>query len=158
VSETPTTAAPATAAAPTTEDVYRACNFKIVKGGETIAHFVECGGISADVNIAEYREGGQAQVVHKIPTYTSYNDVVLRYGVTSSRVMWDWFVAVTRGQVDRANVSVILLGADGTTPVIQWDLIAAFPRRWTSSDLRASAREVAIEEIVLAYESLGREV
>lgn len=156
MSEAPTTTT--TPASAISGDPYRVCNFKVVKGGETIAHFVECGPLSADVGTVEYREGGQAQVVHKIPTYTSYSDVTLRYGITSSTAMWDWFVAVTRGQVDRANVSIVLLGADGATPVIQWDLIGAFPRRWTSASLRANAREVAIEEVVLAYESLGREV
>jgi phage tail-like protein len=155
VSEAPTTTTPTAAAAST--DPYRVCNFKIVKGGETIAHFVECGPISVDVGITEYRAGGVAQVMQKFPTFTSYSDVTLRYGLTSSTVMWDWFVAVTRGQIDRANVSVILLGPDGSTPVIQWDLIRAFPRRWTSASLRANAREVAIEEVVLSYESLGRE-
>ena len=40
--------------------------------------------------------------------------------------------------------------------MIQWNLIAAFPKRWRGPELRAAAREVAIEEIVLAYESLGR--
>jgi len=157
VSEAPTTTTPASAMS-ANADPYRVCNFKIVKGGETIAHFVECGPISVDVGTTEYRAGGVAQLVQKLPTYTTYSDVTLRYGLTSSTVMWDWFVAVTRGQIDRANVSVILLGPDGSTPVIQWDLIRAFPRRWTSASLRANAREVAIEEVVLAYESLGREV
>jgi phage tail-like protein len=156
VSEAPTTTTTTAPAAST--DPYRVCNFMIVKGGETIAHFVECGPISVDVGVTEHRSGGVAQVMQKFPTFTTYSDVTLRYGLTSSTVMWDWFVAVTRGQVDRANVSVILLGPDGSTPVIRWDLIRAFPRRWTSASLRANAREVAIEEVVLSYESLGREL
>jgi phage tail-like protein len=155
VSEAPTTTT--TPASAISGDPYRVCNFKVIKGGETIAHFVECGPLAVDVGVVEYREAGQAQVVHKIPTYTTYSDVTLRYGLTPSRTMWDWFVAVSRGQVDRANVSIVLLGPDGATPVIQWDLIGCFPRSWTSTRFAANAREVGIEEIVLSYESLGRE-
>lgn len=137
-------------------DPYPAYNFKIVVGGETIAHFTECSGISIDVATAEYREAGQAAVVHQIPTITTYGDITLRYGLTSSTSMWDWFLATAQGRVQRKNVTILLLDAAGSTPVLQWDLIGAFPRRWNSPVLRATAREVAIVDIVLAYESLGR--
>lgn len=137
-------------------DPYPAYNFKVMVGGETVAHFTECSGISVDVATAEYREAGQASVVHQIPTITTYHDVTLRYGLTSSTAMWDWFMATAQGRVQRKNVTIALLDAAGTTPVLQWDLIAAFPKRWNGAGLSATVRQVAIEEIVLAYESLGR--
>ena len=137
-------------------DPFGTSNFKIMIGGEAVAHFVECSGVSIDVGTVEYREGGQSQVVHQIPTITTYHDIALRYGLTTSTVMWDWFLATTRGAVERKNVSIVLLDAAGTAPVLQWDLIAAFPKRWTGAVLRATAREVAVEEVVLAYESVGR--
>ena len=137
-------------------DPYRAYNFKIMIGGEAVAHFTECTGIDIDVATVEYREGGQAAVIRQVPTITTYHDITLRYGLTASRSMWDWFLATAQGRVERRNVSIVLLDSAGSTPVIQWNLIAAFPQRWRGPELRASAREVAIEEIVLAYESLGR--
>ena len=95
-------------------------------------------------------------MIRQVPTITTYHDITLRYGLTASRAMWDWFLATAQGRVERRNVSIVLLDSAGSTPVIQWNLIAAFPKRWRGPELRASAREVAIEEIVLAYESLGR--
>jgi phage tail-like protein len=147
----------AEAAAPGTwVDPYPAYNFKVMIGGEAIAHFTEFSGLTVDVGTAEYREAGNIQVVHQIPTITTYQDVSLRYGLTASTTMWDWFVAITQGNVQRKNVSIFLLNAAGSQPVLQWDLIGAFPKRWSGAVLRATAREVAIEEVVLAYESVGR--
>ncbi len=137
-------------------DPYPAFNFKIMVGGEPVAHFTECSGLSIDVATVEYREAGQSALVHQIPTITTYHDITLRYGLTSSTAMWDWFLATTRGAVQRKNVSIFLLDAAGSAPVLQWDLIAAFPKRWSGALLKATAREVAVEEIVIAYESVGR--
>lgn len=137
-------------------DPYPAYNFKIMVGGEAIAHFTECSGLSIDVGTVEYREGGQSALVHQIPTITTYHDITLRYGLTASTSMWEWFLATTQGRVQRKNVSIVLLNAAGSSPVLQWDLIGAFPKRWNGALLRATVREVAIEEIVLAYESIGR--
>lgn len=137
-------------------DPYPAYNFKVMVGGEAIAHFTECSGINIEVATAEYREAGQSAVVHQIPTITTYHDITLRYGLTASTSLWEWFLATAQGRVQRKNVTIFLLDAAGSTPVLQWDLIGAFPKSWTGAVLRATAREVAIESIVLAYESIGR--
>ncbi|SHJ08700.1 conserved hypothetical phage tail region protein [Tessaracoccus bendigoensis DSM 12906] len=137
-------------------DPYPAYNFKVVVGGETVAHFTECSGIGVDVATVAYRESGVAALVRQVPTITTFHDVTLRYGLTSSNALWDWFMTTVSGQVRRQHVSIVLLDAAGSTPVLQFDLKNAFIKGWTGAVLRATAREVAIEEIVLAYESLGR--
>lgn len=138
------------------KDPYGAFNFKITVGGQLFGHFTECSGISIDVATDEYRAGGQAAVIHQVPTITTYHDITLRYGLTESTLLWTWFLATATGHVERRNVSIVLLDAAGTAPVLQWDLIGAFPKRWVGPELRATARAVAVEEIVLAYDSLGR--
>ena len=137
-------------------DPFPAYNFKVMIGGEAVAHFTEFTGFKINVETTEYREAGNAQVVHQIPTITTYGDVTLRYGLTSSSTMWDWFTATIRGDVQRKNVTIFLLNSAGAAPVMQWDLIGAFPKTWHGALLRATAREVAVEEVVLAYESVGR--
>jgi phage tail-like protein len=104
----------------------------------------------------EYREAGQLQVVHQIPTITTYNDVTLSYGLTASPMMWDWFLATTQGKVRRENVSIMMLDPAGSTNVLHWVLNRAFPKCWDGAVLRATAREIAIAKITLAYESLDK--
>jgi phage tail-like protein len=137
-------------------DPYPAYNFKVVIRGQTVAHFLECSGIGASVGTMEYREAGQLQVVHQIPTITTYNDVTLSYGLTASPMMWDWFLATTQGKVRRENVSIMMLDPAGSTNVLHWVLNRAFPKCWDGAVLRATAREIAIAKITLAYESLDK--
>ena len=74
------------------------------------------------IDTVEYREAGQSQVVHHIPTLASYETLYLRQGLTRQTELWDWFVATLRGEIKRLAVSIILLDSRGTTPVVQWDL------------------------------------
>src|SRR5438309_1661226 len=54
---------------------------KIVQGG-----FLECSGFGSAVEVIEYREGGEASTVRKLPGKVSYPDINLKWGVTDSRV------------------------------------------------------------------------
>lgn len=137
-------------------DPYPAYNFKLMIQGVAEGHFIEFSGFDVTIDTHEYREAGQSQLVHKIPTLTRYGDVSLRYGVTASTELWQWFLATVRGELNRRNVTVVLLDSRGTQPVVQWNLVGALPVRWKGATLRATAREVAIEEIALAYEQLDR--
>lgn len=148
--------APAAGAQPGTwVDPYRAYNFKLVIQGVTEGHFVECSGLGARVEAIRYQEGGST-TVHRIPGPVDLGDIRLRYGLTASRELWDWFLAGLQGRVDRRNVSILMLGTDGITEVLRWDLINAWPSEWRGAPLDALAREVAIESVTLVYESLAR--
>ena len=152
---TPPPAPPAGAQPGTWIDPYRAYNFKLVIQGVTEGHFVECTGIGARVAAIRYQEGGN-NVVHRIPGPIDFGDITLRYGLTASRELWDWFLAGMQGRVDRRHVSILMLETDGKTEVLRWDLINAWPAEWRGAPLDALAREVAIESVTLVYESIAR--
>lgn len=137
-------------------DPYGAFNFRVTIGGVAVAHFVECSGPDIRIETVEYREAGLAQVVHHIPTITTYGEITLRQGLTSGMEMWDWFMAAVEGDIRPLPVSIILLDTRGTTPVTQFDLERAIPVRATGSHLRATAREVYIQEFGLKYETIER--
>jgi len=61
------------------------------------------------------------------------------------------------GQVQRKNVSVVMLGPDGTTEALRWNLLDAWPAEWRGAHLDALGNEIAIESITLVFESLNRE-
>jgi len=140
----------------TWEDPYRSYNFKLDIGDGAEGHFTECSGLGVKVQTICYREGGLSQVVHKMPGPIEYADVTLKYGLTGSSVLWDWFLKTLQSRVERRNVSIAVLGPDGVTPAVQWNLIAAWPSAWRGAPLDALAREVAIESLTLTFESLER--
>jgi phage tail-like protein len=137
-------------------DPYRAYNFKLEIQGVTEGHFTECSGLGVKVDVISYREGGNSQVIHRLPGQVSYADITLRYGLTNSRQMWEWFLTSMRGKVERRNISIVLVDSDGVTEAMRWNLINAWVSEWSGAVLNASAHEVAIESMTIVFETLER--
>jgi len=136
-------------------DPYRSFNWKLVVPGLAEAHFTECTGMAARVTPITYREGGTTQV-HRIPGIVDFAECTLKYGLTNSRQLWEWFQTGLNGKVQRQNVSVVVLDPDGVTPRLQWDLIRAWASEWRGAPLDAMCSEIAIETLTLVYEDLKR--
>jgi phage tail-like protein len=137
-------------------DPYRAYNFKLEIQGVTEGHFTECTNLGIKVEAIRYREGGTSQLVRRLPGPVEYGDITLRYGLTSSTEIWKWFMTGVKGKVERKNVSIVMLDADGVTEAFRWDLVSAWPSAWRGAPLDAMAREAAIEEVTLVFETLNR--
>jgi len=149
-------AKPSKPTAGTYVDPYRAFNFKMEILGVTEGHFTEVSGLGAKVTPISYREAGNSQVVHYVPGRTEYSEITLRYGLTRSREIYDWFMSGVKGKVLRKNVSIVLLDSDGATEVMRWDLVRAWATEWQGSVLDAHSQEVAIESVTLVCESVNR--
>lgn len=137
-------------------DPYGAYNFKLVIQGVTEGHFTQCTGLGVRVQAIRYREGGAGQVVRRLPGRVEYSDVTLRYGLTSSQELWLWLQSAAKGTVQRRNVSIVILGPDGATEGVRFNLLNAWPSTWSGTPLDALSNEVAIEELTLVYETLER--
>jgi len=147
----------ATAAAPTggRADPYRDFNFKLEIQGVTECHFAECSGLEININVIVHREGGNTQTL-RIPGAVDHAPVTLQYGLTKSTDLWNWVQKLVQGEVDRRNVSIVMLETDGVTEAFRWNLINAWPCGWRAPALNARGRELAIETLTLAFETLER--
>jgi len=144
------TARPApTAAATARQDPYGAYNFKVVIQDVTEAVFTHCTGFGVSIEAIEYGVGADP-VVHRLPGRVKYSDVTLRYGLTTSQELWLWLQKVAKGQLDRRNVSIVVLGNDGAKGVT-FSLINAWPAKWLGAPLDALSNEVT-----LVYEMLEK--
>ncbi len=146
----------ATAQTGTWVDPYGAYNFKLEIQGVTQGHFSQCTGVGIKIHPIRYREGGASQVVHPLPGPVEYADVTLRYGLTASTELWEWFMKAVQGKVERRNVSIVLLDADGITEALRWNLINAWPCHWRGAPLDTLSQEAAIESLTLVFETLQR--
>ena len=138
------------------DDPFRSFNFKIEIQGVTEGHFVECTGFGVDVQPIPYREAGTSQLIHKLTGRLDYSDVTLSYGLTQSTELWDWLMQIVQGNVERKNVSVVLLQSNGSDEATRWNLESAWPRSWRGAPLDALGSEAAIESMTLTFESLQR--
>ena len=115
------------------------------------ASFMECSGLGSHIEVVEYREGAEPGVVRKRPGRTMYPDIVLRWGVTQSRELYDWHLAVIQGKLQRKSGSVVLLDRDGAEKV-RWNFSEAWPSRWDGPTLNAMSNDVAIESLTITCE------
>ncbi|NTU55886.1 MAG: phage tail protein [Anaerolineales bacterium] len=137
-------------------DPYRSYNFKLEIGGVAEGHFTECSGLSVKIESIPYREAGNHQLVRHIPGPVDYTAVTLKYGVTKSRELWDWLMKSAEGNVQRRNVSIVLLDSQGDNEVMRWNLVDAWPSEWQGAALNASEKALAIETLTLVFDRLER--
>jgi len=123
---------------------------RIVQGG-----FSECSGFGSSVEVVEYREGGDASTVRKLPGKVSFADVTLKWGVTDSRELYDWHLAAVNGAVDRRNGSIILQDDLGEEKA-RWNFFNAWPSKYDGPDFNAKGNDVAIDTLTLSCEKMIR--
>ncbi len=95
--------------ATTRSEELTSCRFAADIDGLWVAEFKECTGLSGEVEVETYQEGGLNDYEHKLPGRTKYGNVKLQSGVASGMDLWDWFHAVSRGTVDRRDISVVVV-------------------------------------------------
>jgi phage tail-like protein len=138
-------------------EIFRNYNFSLELGqGVTGGYFTEVSGMGVRVEAIDYREGGAAPAVRKLPGRVSYGDITLRWGLSQSAEMWEWLMTGVNGNVMPREVSIILLHPNGKDEQVRWSLTGAWVTEWQGARLDASAQGVAIESMVLTHEGLVR--
>jgi phage tail-like protein len=132
-------------------------NFIVEIDGITVASFNEALVLEAEVEIIEYRDGGQPTTAsRKLPGRVKYSNLVLKRGVTGSTELFDWFKEVVDGTVQRRNISVVLM-SNKKDEVARWLLRDAWPCRYKGPSLNGLGNRIAIEELEIAHEGLTME-
>jgi phage tail-like protein len=136
-------------------DPYKNFRFLVEIDGIVQAGFSDCSGFGSNVEVVEYREGGDATTVRKLPGKVSYPDITLKWGVTDSRELYDWHSAAINGQIQRKNGSIILQDDIGQEKV-RWNFFSAWPSKWDGPDFSAKGNDVAIDTLTVSCERVER--
>ena len=145
------------------ERPYTQFNFLVDLGTGTTqgpqAGFQEVSAISTEVAIAEYRNGNSKENSPiKITGLNKASDVTLKRGVIGSLDLYNWLNDVRNGNQNALRTVTIQLQSEDHGQVVQtWKLMRARIVKYTSGPFNARGSDVAIEEIVLAYERLELE-
>jgi phage tail-like protein len=120
------------------------------------AGFQECSEIGMSVDVIEYRNGNDKEnSVRKITGLNKATDVTLKRGVIGSLDLYQWLDQIRNGdQGALRTVSIRLLNEDHSAVVQEWKLLRARIVKHVSGPFNAKASDVAMEELVLAYERL----
>lgn len=137
---------------------YTGQNFLVDLGDGQAAAFTEVSGLETWIELTEYRDGSEPEAGRrKIPSLTKVADVTLKRGITGSLNLYQWFNEVRNGARGTQRTVTITLLSEDRTPVLTWRLLRARPVGYAAGNLDASACDVAIEELTLAYERLELE-
>jgi phage tail-like protein len=134
---------------------YPSMRFRVELDGIIQAGFSECSGFGSSVEVVEYREGGDASHVRKLPGKTSYPDITLKWGITDSHELYDWHATALAGNPSRRNGSIVLYDHTNTEKV-RWNFFGAWPSKYDGPSLNATGNEVAIDSVTITCERLVR--
>jgi phage tail-like protein len=123
------------------------------------AGFQEVSGIGMEVTVSEYRAGNAKEnSVMKITGMNKATDVTMKRGVIGSLDLYEWLNQIRNGdQNSKRTVTIQLQNEDHTAIVQTWKLLRACIIKHTSGPMNAKGTDVAMEELVIAYERLEME-
>jgi phage tail-like protein len=136
-------------------DPYKNFKFLVEIDGIVQAGFSDCSGFGSNVEVVEYREGGDNSTVRKLPGKVSFPDIELKWGLTDSRELYDWHRAAVNGQIQRKNGSIIVLDDVGAEKV-RWNFVNAWPSKWHGPTFTAKGNDVAIDGLTISCEGVER--
>lgn len=130
-------------------------NYKVEIDGLEAGGFSEVNGFDASIDVIEYREGDMTQTPIKVPGLKKYGNITLKQGLVDSMVLYEWMTAGLEGDVERKTLTITLLDIAGS-PAASWQIINAWPVKYTAPDFNATSSEVAIESLEIAHEGMTR--
>lgn len=123
------------------------------------AGFAEVGGLGMQLEVIEYRNGNSREnEPMKITGLARVGDVTLRRGLIGSLRLYQWIDQIRNGDQNALRTVTIQLQNEDHTNVVQtWKLLRARIVKHTSGPFNARGGDVAMEEMVLAFERLELE-
>ena len=131
---------------------------------DTEQRFQEVGGLSFEVETESLREGGENRFEYKLPKRVKYPNLVLKRGLLTNTALLNWFKSaintyftVVVYDFKPADIAITLLN-EADQAVAIWNIVQAYPLKWSISDLKASENAIVIETVELAYQYFERKM
>ena len=120
--------------------------------GIEIGYFHECSGLSIEVEVYEYAEGGNNEFVHQLPGRLRYPKLTLKRGLTKEDNLLKWFWA-TRTQAERKELIIDLYNTTGAVHR-SWTFDNAYPVSWSGPTIATGQTSPATETLEIAHSGL----
>ena len=136
-------------------DPYRSYSFLVEIDSIRQAGFSECSGFGSSVDPTEYREGNEVPLTaRKLPGLTKFTNITLKWGLTDSRELFDWYTDITKGKIQRKNGSIVLMDTDGKTEKIRWNFTDGWLCKWDGPDFNGANNAIAVQTMEICHEGV----
>lgn len=113
--------------------------------------FQSVAGLSVDIETEEIAEGGENRFKHKLPVKTKYPNLTLKRGILIDSAVIDWCRdAIENFSFKPVNLTIKLLNQEHQ-PLISWNVVHAYPVKWSVEDFNAEESKLVIENFELTY-------
>lgn len=136
-------------------DPYRNFRFRVEIDGLQQAGFSEVSGFDASFDVIQYREGNEVITTRKLSGLARYGNISLKWGATDSLELYEWLQDCMNGTIERKTVTIIAIDEEGADAA-KWQVIEAWPVKYTAPNFNGQGSEVAVELLELAHEGMTR--
>ncbi len=111
-------------------------------------------GLDQSVQLVKYEDG--TGNLFQMPGKMEPLTITLKRGVIPKQSqLYQWINSVTFNRVEKKDLTISLTNETGSELLVTWNVMNAFPTKWTGPNIDATSNEVAIEEISLAADRLS---
>ena len=134
---------------------YYLVSFNGIGGNVIDTQFQSVSGLSAEVTTKSIKEGGENRFEHILPVRSSYSNLTLKRGLVKDSDLIDWFTdTFDTLKVQPVTIDIMLLNEEGE-PLVSWNVVHAWPKKWSVSDFDAEKNAIAIETLELQYRTFS---
>lgn len=113
--------------------------------------FQSVAGLSVDIETEEIAEGGENRFKHKLPVKTKYPNLTLKRGMLIDSAVINWCRdAFENFTFKPVNLTIKLLN-DKHQPLTSWNVVHAYPVKWSVEDFNAQESKIVVESFELTY-------
>ncbi|PTA67234.1 hypothetical protein C8263_13775 [Deinococcus arcticus] len=114
------------------------------------AAFNEVSGLQIETETMDFIEGGVNDRVLRLPVRSKMGNITLKRGVVSGQQLLEWYLSVVGGYLDVRNVTIIVYQPNGSV-LVRFELLQAYPVKWSGPQFAGSGDAVAVETLELAH-------
>lgn len=113
--------------------------------------FQSVSGLSASIETESVKEGGENRFTHVLPVRSQYSDLVLKRGLLKDSGVIKWCREALESFTFKPTSVLVELLDQEHEPLVTWNVVHAWPKKWTTADMDAEKSSVLIETLELSY-------
>lgn len=113
--------------------------------------FQSVSGLTVDIETEQITEGGENRFKHKVPVRTKYPNLVLKRGLLVDSEIIDWCKNALENFDFQPTDLIVKLLNEKHEPLMSWNVVHAYPVKWSISDFHAEENKLVIETLELTY-------
>ena len=117
-----------------------------------VGYYTEVSGLTAEIEVMTYNEGGRNDAVHKLPTRMKHPNLVLKRGVTTVKDLQEWCLDSFMGP-QRKEITLTMYNQQ-LEKLRTWSFKNAYPVKWTGPTFNASQNTAATESIEIVHDGI----